>query len=299
MIKIERQFIFQQEWTGKGERGIRDFLLIPAIFFGAICPGLFISSLVSNYVPGYWAALALNFGGYGITHLLFLGKMERFWRAVLNVRTSWISRGFVFNAMFSLFGLLYALAETAPLPVLSDPAVKTLLKLMSAVSAVLFAAYPGFMLSIVKAIPFWRSLLEPVLFFLQGVMGGLALQLLLMSFMPMPGYAGDIVIKANFVILQVVLLLFMSALIIKAMHGGAEKTSVAFLTTGNFSRVFLGGALVTGLVAPLFILTAGILLPLDFDAYSYIYYLAMIAELAGIYAGKYSVLRAGAYSPLR
>ena len=299
MIKIERQFIFQQEWTGRGERGIRDFLLIPAIFFGAVCPGLFISSLISNYIPGYWVALVLNFIGYGVTHLLFLGKMERFWRAVLNVRTSWISRGFLFNALFSFFGLLYALSETVSIPVLDWPAVKMLLKTVSAVSAVLFAAYPGFMLSTVKAIPFWRSMLEPVLFFLQGIMGGIALQVLLMSFMPMPEYVVAVLIKANFVILQVVLLLLMSALVVKAMHGGAEKTSVASLTTGSFSPVFLGGTLIAGLIAPMAILTAGILLPLDFGSYGYIYYIAMSMELAGIYAGKYSILRAGVYSPIR
>lgn len=299
MITAQRHNMFQQEWTGKGERGIRDFLLIPAIFFGAICPGLFISSVLTDYVPGYWVALALNLIGYGVAHLLFLGRMERFWRAVINLRTSWISRGFLFNAMFSLFGLLYALSEAADLPILSGPAVNVLLKLMSILSAVLFAAYPGFMISIVKAIPFWRSTLEPVLFFLQGVMGGMAIQVLLMSIIALPGAADNTLIKINTILVLIVLLLFMTALVIKALHGGAEKISVTFLTTGAFSPVFIGGTIIVGLVVPLFLLIAGLFLNLDFGTYRSLYYIALLMELVGIYLGKYSILRAGAYAPLK
>jgi formate-dependent nitrite reductase membrane component NrfD len=291
--------IFQQEWTGKGERGMRDFLLIPAIFFGAVSPGLFISSLLTNYIYGYWIALVMNFIGYGMTHLLFLGRMKRFWRAVLNWKTSWISRGFLFNAFFSGFGFLYALSVSAAIPVLSNPSIKTVLMLLSAVSAMLFMAYPGFMLSIVKAIPFWRSVLEPIIFCLQGLLGGIALQIIVMTFTPADLSVSPTLVKMNFALVVMLLLLFVRALIIKALHGGAGKVSVEFLTTGDFSFIFLGGAMVIGLVTPAFILIAGVFYPLDFAGYGFLYYIAAMGmELIGIYLSKYSILRAGAYSPI-
>lgn len=297
MISANKQSLFQKEWTGEGERGFRDFLLIPAIFFGAVSPGLFISALLTGYTAGLWISLAMNFAGYGITHLLFLGRMERFWRAILNVKTSWISRGFLFNALFSIFGLLVAVAESGIAPALGGAPFRSVLILLGLASAVLFAAYPGFMLSIVKAIPFWRSTLEPVIFFLQGLLGGIALQVLLMP--AASGTAAVPLIKVNFALALLVLLLFMAALLVKALHGGTEKTSVEFLTRGEFSSIFLGGAIAAGLVVPVFAIAAGLLVPFDFQEFKVIYYVAMAMELAGIYLGKYSILRAGAYSPFR
>jgi len=298
MITIGKQVIFQQEWTGEGERGIRDFLLIPAIFFGAVSPGLYISSMLFDYIPGFWVALAMNFAGYGITHLLFLGKAERFWRAMFNWKTSWISRGFIFNAFFTGFGFLYALGISADIPVLSNAPIKNSLKYLSAVSAVFFAAYPGFMLSIVKAIPFWRSILEPVLFFIQAVMGGIALNIICAHFIPMETTIINNMIQLNLLLTLVVLLLVMAALIIKALHGGAEKISVEFLLNSGFSSLFIYGAVIAGLIMPVFILLAGIIMPLEYEKYRYIYQLIMLMELCGIYITKYSILKAGAYSPL-
>lgn len=299
MITTQKHSLFQQEWTGKGERGLRDFLLIPAIFFGAVSPGLYLSALFMNYTAGIWIALIMNFIGYGVTHLLFLGRMERFWRAMTNWKTSWISRGFVFNAFFMAVGTCYAVALTGWIPLLANPLIMKLLTAASALAAVLFAAYPGFMLSTVKAIPFWRSVLEPVIFFLQALLGGIALQLILSAVVPFDLSGITTLITFNFMLLLAVLLLILTALLLKARHGGIERESVEFLTTGDFSRVFLIGGLVLGLLLPLIILALGIIIPVDFEGHSLLYYGTMILELIGIYAAKYSILRAGAYSPIR
>lgn len=294
MMRTEKQtYIFQQDWTGKGERGIRDFLLIPAIFFGAVSPGLFLASMIHGYVPGYWVALILNFIGYGITHLLYLGRMERFWRALLNVRNSWISRGFLFNALFSIFGLFHAaIASGIALP------ASGMVKALALLSAVLFTAYPGFMLQTVKAIPFWRSMIEPVLFFLQGLMGGVAIELLMAHVLPLPAGAAAMLVRLDLFLVLAVALLVTAALILKTLHGGAEKVSAAFLTKGEMSALFLGGAIGAGLVLPLLLLGGGVALGLGFEEHRLYYSVAMILQLVGIYLGKYGILRAGAYSPL-
>lgn len=296
---MERQaYVFQHEWTGKGERGFRDFLLIPAVFFGAVCPGFFISSAIFDYTPGLWAAQILNFLGYGVAHMLFLGRVSRFWRAASNWRNSWISRGFLLNAAFSAFGVLYAMSRTWSLPVADPEFISGLLFFLSVSSAVLFAAYPGFMLSTVKAIPFWRSMLEPMIFFMQGALGGTALHLVTLYAAGGDMSAARMLLNANLFIAVAVMLMFLGALIMKSLHGGAEKASVEFLSSGAFSSVFIGGALVAGLAAPIAMIVAGRIINADPASPGLIYPAAMMLELIGIYLGKYGVLRAGAYGPV-
>ena len=300
MINAQRNTpLFQQEWTGKGERGIRDFLLIPAVFFGAVSPGLYLSSLLTGYRAGCWISLVMNFFGYGITHLLFLGRMERFWRALMNWKTSWISRGFLFNAFFTGFGILYSVASSGTGRNIGAASITDGLAVLSAVSALLFAAYPGFMLSTVKAIPFWRSALEPVIFFLQGLLGGTAIQICLASVVPLEASIAAALVKLNYALALAVLLLILAALAFKAHHGGIERQSVASLTIGHFSAVFLIGALGLGLLAPVLLLTVGLIVPLDIGTHAFLYYGVMVLELGGIYTAKYGILRAGAYSPIR
>jgi formate-dependent nitrite reductase membrane component NrfD len=298
MIRTGGHILFQKDWSGEGDRGFRDFLLIPAIFFGAVSPGLFISSMIFHFVPGYWIALVMNLAGYGLTHLLFLGRMERFWRAMANWRTSWISRGFIFNALFSVFGFLYIVSESSNLPILSSQSMNIFLRYATVFSAVLFAGYPGFMLSVVKAIPFWRSFLEPVLFFLQALLGGTALHVISSLFFNVNPAEISVLLKLNLILLILVMFLILAALIVKARHGGTEKISVDFLMKGAFSPLFIFGALAAGIILPLSVLLGGTVLSLDFPGYGFIYYLSMAMELAGIYIAKYSILKAGAYKPL-
>ncbi len=299
MTTLQRQTcFFQKDWIGTGERGIRDRMLIPAIFFGAVSPGLFISSLFFDYTPGLWIALVMNFIGYGLTHLLYLGRMERFWRGLSNVRTSWISRGLLFNIIFSVSALLYACAVTFESPILSGGRIVLLLKIASATSAVLFAAYPGFMLSFVKAIPFWRSTLEPVLFFIQAIMGGVAVQILSLTITGVNHSMMSILLRMNFVLVLFVLILILTALIMKALHGEAERVSVRSLISGALSPHFLWGTIVAGLMVPLFFLAVIILSGLDGNVPELLLYPVMLLQLSGIYLGKYSIIRAGAYAPV-
>lgn len=298
MIEARRQgYVFQSDWTGRGERGLRDFLIIPAIFFGAVSPGLFIVSALGGYVAGLWVSIALSIVGYGLTHMLYLGRMERFWRAVLNLRTSWISRGFLFNALFTGFGVLYA-ASASGIISISGPASGALM-FAAVLSAIAFAAYPGFMLMKVKAIAFWQSQMEPIIFFLQAILGGLALAVLLMAVWPQAGVSATALLKMNFLLLIAIFALLMSTLVVKAIHGGSEEASVVSLTQGEFSPVFLGAGIGMGLVAPMFVLASALLLPLDIGTYGFIYYFTMVLELIGIYVAKQSILRAGTYSPIK
>ena len=297
MISREMQgALFQNDWTAAGERGWRDAMLVPALFFGAVSPGLFIISVFFPNTLGLWIALAMNLVGYGLTHLLYLGRMKRSWRLIFNLKTSWISRGFLFNVMFTFFGGLYALSQTAAVGWNAGAGVTLTLKILGVASAVLFAGYPGFLLSSIKAIPFWRSFLEPVIFFLQGMLGGTALYMILIAFMDSTPAGALLLVKTNFLLAALVLLLLMTALLKKAVHEGAGKLSVAFLLQGRFAFVFIGGVIVGGLILPLGFMTFMLISPFALFAYAPVLIVFMFLELVGIYLAKYSVLKAGAYS---
>lgn len=297
MIRTFREnIIFQRDWTGKGERGFRDQMLMPAIFFGAISPGLFLSSLITGFIPGLWFALIMNILGYGVTHLLYLGKMERFWRGLLNIKHSWISRGMFFNVLFTLFSTLYVCMVTFGGSVV-DNSTGYALRIAGVISAVLFLAYPGFMLSFVKAIPFWRSMVEPVLFFLQGIMGGIAVQFILGIVYPLQGDLSVILLKTNYILLISITVIILSALIVKSLHGGAERVSVEYLVKGQGAQFFMGGAVIGGLLLPLILLSI-IVVYTEVSANLYLLlYPAMALELMGIYLAKYGFIIAGTYTP--
>ncbi len=301
MIKtIREDLIFQKDWAGKGERGLRDQMLMPAIFFGAISPGLYLSSLFTDFKAGLWASVFLNIIGYGITHLLYLGKMERFWRGLFNIKQSWISRGLLFNILFTISSTLY-LVITGFTTVSDTSSFVLTLKWASILSGILFLAYPGFMLSFVKAIPFWHSAVEPALFFLQGLLGGTAMELLLGGlYGGLDTTAGNALIKVNYILLLAVLIIIPSALIVKALHTEAERASVRYLLgmhpdpeRARDGALFLYGALISGLIFPLCIIGFQIIVS---QIATVLLYFALTVELVGIYFAKYGFIRAGAYT---
>ena len=87
---------FPREWTGRSHHGKRSLLLLLALFAGNIGPGLYMISCLYRFYLGMLVAFFIVAIGYALPHLLFLGRMERFWRGILKPQSSWISRGFVF-----------------------------------------------------------------------------------------------------------------------------------------------------------------------------------------------------------
>jgi formate-dependent nitrite reductase membrane component NrfD len=245
----------------------------------------------------------MNILGYGVTHLLYLGKMERFWRGLFNIRHSWISRGLLFNILFTITSILYLVITG--FTTISDASVFVLtLKWASILCGILFLAYPGFMLSFVKAIPFWHSAVEPLLFFLQGLLGGTAMELLLGGlYGGLDATARGALIKINYILLLTVLIIILSALIVKAIHTEAERASVRYLLgmhpepeRAKDGALFLYGALISGLIFPLCIIGFQIIVSVIAPV---LLHLALAVELVGIYFSKYGFIRAGAYTPVR
>lgn len=97
--------------------------------------------------------------------LLHLGNPQRAWRAIRNIRHSWISRGTIVLGGFLGLGALYvALDFMGVLPAVAERLARYGLIL----AGVFIPLYPGLVLSASPAIPFWNSGLLPVLSLIQG-----------------------------------------------------------------------------------------------------------------------------------
>src|SRR5512136_2024495 len=137
----------QREWIER--RGVLMWL---AMFFielgaGAFAVGSLLDSQVAMLVG--WLLCAVLGGGL---HLLFLGKPMRFWRMVFSSgwKTSWISRGLAFVALFLLLALVDMGLTLWAAPI-------TALMIATAIFAFLTIIYGGFAMNYINAIPLWNS----------------------------------------------------------------------------------------------------------------------------------------------
>src|SRR3990170_4294317 len=132
-------FESQQEWG---------WLAAVALFLEGLGAGLYLVSLFLDYTLG--AALGIIVVLLGALALfLDLGRPLRFWRAIVNVSSSWISRGALLIGLFTAFGLLYLAPQAGlvDLPWSRETALGQALIALSALCAFLVAVYTGFLLS--------------------------------------------------------------------------------------------------------------------------------------------------------
>lgn len=285
---------FQREWTTKGKRGL--FLEL-AFFAGAVGPGLYMTSCLYRFHLGLLVGFLIVLLGYAVPHGLFLGRIERSWRAAMRPQSSWISRGSIFAILLLLFGSLSA-AHYIPMldagPLRPDSAAFGAILVAGSVSAFLLAMYPGFLFWVVRAIPSWHSVALIPLFVVQAFGGGLSLTLILIH---IPGVAGPAV--GSVLPLAAVAIAAAGALTAAHLHtrrkaDGASRAAVERLLRGDCRALFLYGALLGGIVAPFLLI---VIMHLGLES-GVLGVAAALLQLSGILLFKYCLLNAGAYSPL-
>ena len=121
--------------------------------------------------------LAIGVGGMIL--LADLGKPFRFLRAVLNVRSSWISRGAVADFVFLILATLlilpnFKIGSAAPFagwPWESEATsgLGKVFEVVSILAAILVMFYAGAVLSDPKSIPYWNSPLVPAQILISSV----------------------------------------------------------------------------------------------------------------------------------
>jgi formate-dependent nitrite reductase membrane component NrfD len=280
---------FQSQWIKN-----RGKFLILAIYTGGLGGAAYILSLIYGYIPGIivgFIALAL---GKPLFHLLFLGRPERFLRAFINVRSSWISRGIWGITLFIIMGGLYILPLIGFQTWLMDTVIWSAIGAASLLLALFLIVYDGFLLASCKGIPFWNNSILTVLFPVASMISGLGIILVILSLQPSITIEPILFEKMEVLILTSGAILIAFYLLTAKYVDLAASQSVRSLTIGNLSNIFW--------LAILF----GIVIPITASTYSLLteathYYLVGIAatiELIGDFMVKYSFFRAGIHRPL-
>lgn len=273
----------QTEWIDR--RGI--FLWI-AFYAGGLGGGLYLVSLLFNSLWGMlisWLIIALVKGG---THLVYLGKPWRAWRILTRPQTSWLARGFIFVMLFVVFGAVQMmLSHWAP-----GSAAEITFKVLAGIAAFGVATYTGIILKNVKGVPFWNSLLLPVLFVICGVLGGFGLSVVIAL------NGGDINLAAAEMGSRWLLIANAMLIVIYLWQASRReavgKQSVLQQISGESAPVFWIGVVLMGILIPLAIAISGLIAHVP----SAVLIAAVVCEIAGGLALRYSVLKAGAYKPL-
>jgi formate-dependent nitrite reductase membrane component NrfD len=274
----------QTEWIDK--RGI---LLWIAFYAGGLGGGLYLVSLFFNSLWGMlisWLIVAVIKGG---THLLFLGKPWRFWRMMSRPQTSWLARGFLFVILFVGSGAIQLMfSHWAPGSVWEN-----LFKISSGILAFGVTAYTGIILKNIKGVPFWNSILLPILFVLCGILGGFGLSVVIALAggdvnLAQAEWGSRIFLVAN--ALVIIIYLF------QAEHRETVgKQSVMEQLRGNSAPIFWIGIVALGIVIPLGIAIASLAAG---EIASSLIIFGVVCEIIGGLALRYCVLKSGAYKPL-
>jgi len=287
---LRKDFRPQREW-GEG----RGLFLVIGHFLVGIAGGAWLFGLWFDYLPGLVVAFLLA-GAGGIAHLLFLGRPERFWKMIRQVRTAWVSRGFVGLSLFLLGAALYLPPRVVAAWPWSDGfAISQTGWLLAAVGMVVLIGYMGFVYTASKGIPFWNSPLHPVLYVAYALRGGAAGLMVTMAILGVQNsHIAAQLVQAWLAITALIVVLFALEL-----HGALTSGNVAArqsaheLLAGKIATYFYGGSLLLGLIIPA-LLSAGKIAPLTLAVLA----LIGLCSTLGDFFMKYTTIRAGIYLPL-
>jgi formate-dependent nitrite reductase membrane component NrfD len=284
IVDLSSDYRPQREW-GEG-RGV---LLVVGHFLVGVAGGTWLMSSIYGVTAGLVVAYLLG-GLGGIAHLMFLGHPEHAFKMMRNVRTSWISRGFVGLSLFLVGG---GVDLAIILFSLSGPwnAIALLAQIVAAVGTFTIIGYMGFCYTASKAIPFWHSPLHPALYIAFAIRGGIAALLVIGA---ATGTMASSSLLQLWIAISAIVALFFVFEIQGAWTSGniAAKWSVRDVLAGRLAMSFYGGTLAMGLIVPVLLLVTS-------TAHSpVVMALIGIASAAGDFFMKLTMVKAGVYLPL-
>jgi len=272
---------FQRYW---------DKPMATAFFCGETGAGLFIVSMLIDFLPGVILGLLITGVGKTFFHLTHMGVPQKSWRAILRPDRSWISRGLIGIVFFVGFGTIHVAGELFGLV---PDALMMPVYILSMAGAMVVIVYQGFAMSHSTAIALWSTGLMPVSSMLYGLLAGTSLVTFLASFNM---YKIDADLLALVSTLQIILIVAVQLTLLSLLHGakngsrGAQQ-SYHLLTRDFLARPFLYGVVGVGTIVPLLML---LLLPTGFIVTT----IVAACILAGFCLFRLLVFRAGVLDPI-
>jgi formate-dependent nitrite reductase membrane component NrfD len=280
MIKYQQQ----KDWIdGRG-----NFIAF-AFFLGGISGGLYLASAYFDNLLGMFIAFLLA-ACMGLSYMIHLSHPMRFWRMLMKPKTSWIARGFIFIFLFLGFTILQLiLSKWVP----DATTAITTLKVLAGIFAFAQSIYTGFAVSYVSAIKVWNSAIVPILFVTCGLTGGLAILLAVMI-----GQDGlrigelESIIRVVLITLAVIIGVYLWN---TTYSSTSAKDAVKRLIGGSLAPLFWVGVFLFGIAIPVIISVSTIWAK---DPSSGLLLTAVVSEIIGGLALRFSILKAGMYTPL-
>lgn len=268
--------------------------------FEGLGMGLYLVGLV---VGEWWATLIGWFLLAFVTlplRLISIGRPTRFWRAIppftKTWRTSWFARGTFFCTMFTLFGFLQVVTS---LMIDQDvasggalTAVNWVASVIAGVFAVCVVAYVAFAMRYCESVPFWNTLLLPVVRVITCIVSGIAL--LMAVGLATDGVDLDALEWASRVAVLVNIALIAVFLTHSLRRSPIAGFSARDLLVGPTARVFWVGIVGLGMVVPLVISIVSIFS----ERATVLLIVAVACHTIGAFALEYAVLKAGIYKPV-
>lgn len=273
MVVSERagtRFEAQSQWR---------FLILVAFFTGGFGAGLYIASWILGFVPGMILGLFMVAVIKGGAHIAYLGRPERFWRALKRPRTSWISRGIISMGVFVIAGALYVMVK---IPLLGG---------ISVAAAVVVMAYTGYLMAFSPAIPFWNNALLPILFLIFSAESGTALAIPLYT--TVSGARAEILEFAEITLLLLVALIIFSYLYGAYHSSVSAREAVILMLRGKLGPGFFLSVVVLGLLVPI---ALEVLRGIGAVSPGASWFAALLCIQGAIFF-RWAVLRAGVYAP--
>ncbi len=240
----------------------------------------------------------------GLILIADLGKPLRFWRAMMNPRTSWISVGAICDFVFLAVDGLYILPDLdvggarpfAWMPWADVFWASVVMQAVAGAAAFVVIVYPGLVLAGCPGVPLWTTMLIPLQYLVYAAASALGWVLLITS-------AGDGLFPAAPVwsvveaaLLGGCLLLIVGHLMEGWNRGETARLSVRRLLRGKIAPCFLLGCVAFGTVVPL-AMSLGAFSTGDPVLRSSLLVLAGLLVQLGNFYSKYCVIKAAMFAP--
>ncbi len=266
-----------------------------ALFLNRLLFGIDVGDVLGLPLADVLGIILVGFGG--LVLLASLGRPFRILGALRNPNQSWISRGAIADFVFLFLGALLLLPDLtlggarplAGLPWAPGTGLELIFRWVAAATAVFIIVYPGLVLSVLRAIPFWNTSLVPLQYLSSAFASGAGIAPLLGS--PTPTRPAVVVALVSTL---ATMALSVAHIVYAYRRQGAARLSVTRVMRGDLVAYFVCGNLLVGLMVPGALLALhlartlgdGVLAP------------AGVLLLAGNFLSKYAVIKAGYLAPV-
>lgn len=218
-----------------------------AFFFGDVGAGTYFVSAFYDFIPGMIMGWILTTFFKPAALLMHLGQPWRFWRAITNLKSAWISRGVFGAILFGGFGFAHIVNLQYKLV---PPFLGGILFFLAMAGCFIVMIYLGYVLSHSPSLALWNTGLMPLISLTYGLMGGVTMTILMGwdGFLAAAPDTLKLLKGVEIFLITATFVMLLSLLHGAAYHSDSGKVSVMMLLKGEYSSYFIKYVMAVGLI---------------------------------------------------